>query len=254
MPTAEQARSWLRRWDAQQEHYIADREERFEVIGDVVAGVAPDRPLIVDLGAGPGSLSVRLLDRFPGGRVVAVDADTLLLGLARAAHADRDGLTFVERDLRRPGWVERLREVAGGQVDAVVSTTALHWLGLQELADVYLGCAQLLRPGGVLVNGDHLGEPDDRPRLAELVVRVREARARRAGVLDREDWESWWRSIGDAPELSALTTQREPRPLDHSVPDKADEADHRRLLLEAGFAEAGTVWQFGDDRVLVGVR
>lgn len=29
---------------------------------------------------------------------------------------------------------------------------------------------------------------------------------------------------------------------------------HAELLRQAGFAEAGPVWQFGDDHVLVGVR
>ena len=33
------ATAWLRRWDAQQEHYIADRELRFTVIGDVLADI-----------------------------------------------------------------------------------------------------------------------------------------------------------------------------------------------------------------------
>ena len=76
MPTTEmtraQARHWLDRWDRQQEGYIPDREERFAVIVDVVAA-ASDRPdpLVVDLGAGPGSLSVRLLDRLPRATVAA---------------------------------------------------------------------------------------------------------------------------------------------------------------------------------------
>ena len=76
---------WLERWDAQQRTYVPEREERFAVIADVVAAVAGDRPRVLDLGCGPGSLSLRLLDRLPGASVVAVDADPVLLTLGRRA-------------------------------------------------------------------------------------------------------------------------------------------------------------------------
>jgi len=74
MPTVQQARHWLDRWDRQQEFYLADREERFAVIADVVEAACGAEPLVVDLGVGPGSLAVRLLDRLPGARVVGIDA------------------------------------------------------------------------------------------------------------------------------------------------------------------------------------
>ncbi|MFV2118194.1 alkaline phosphatase D family protein [Streptomyces sp. Act-28] len=60
--TAERAGEWIRRWDLQQQRYACDREARFTVIADVVetavAGVR--RPLVADLGCGPGSLAARL--------------------------------------------------------------------------------------------------------------------------------------------------------------------------------------------------
>lgn len=250
--TPDRAQMWLDRWDAQQEHYIPDREERFAVIADVVATLGP-APSVIDLGAGPGSLSVRLLDRLPGARVVAVDADALLLGLARAAYGDRRGFQVLERDLRRSGWPDDLRTAIGGTVDAVVSTTALHWLTSTELAAVYTACARLLRPGGLLVNGDHVDEPADRPRLASLVTTVRESRRARQGVLDREDWAGWWDAVAAAPELAHLVADRGPRPIEHTVPEVPTLADHTALLRAAGFAEVGTVWQSGDDRVIVAV-
>jgi SAM-dependent methyltransferase len=253
MPTAVEARQWLARWDRQQEFYIADREERFTVIADVVAAsVDRSDPIVIDLGAGPGSLSVRLLDRLPGAEVVAVDADPMLLGLARAAYGDTRGLTIVEHDLRDRDWVAALG--LDRPAEAVVSTTALHWLTESELAAVYRASAALLRPGGVLIDGDNFGEPADHPRLGALARRVRDARGQRLGVLDHEDWRSWWDAAAAAPELADLAAARGIRPLDHSVPVPPTLDDHIRLLRSAGFAEVGTVWQHGDDRVLVAVR
>jgi trans-aconitate methyltransferase len=119
------ARSWIDRWDRQQEVYMADREERFTALIDAVETAAgrPD-PLVIDLGCGPGSLSVRLLDRLPAATVVAVDADPVTLSLGRAAHAGRPGLRFADVDLRAPGWESGLGLEPGQLADAVVSTTA----------------------------------------------------------------------------------------------------------------------------------
>ena len=100
-----QAVAWLDRWDDQQSVFFVDREERFAVIGDVVEHLVerPD-PLIVDLGCGPGSLSARLLARLPGARVVGVDMDPRLLGLADAA-CGGERFRTVRADMRRPGSV-----------------------------------------------------------------------------------------------------------------------------------------------------
>lgn len=250
MPTIQQARHWLDRWDRQQETYMPDREERFAVIADVVAATCGPEPLIVDLGVGPGSLSVRLLDRLPGARVVGIDADPLLLGLARTAYGDRRGLRLVDHDLRLPGWFEALR--LDRAPDAFVSTTALHWLTREELSDVYATCGAQVRDGGVLVNGDHLY--DTSPRLATLTRDVRERRAVRAGTTGDEDWEAWWDAVRAAPELSDLTAMRGPKGVEHHVDDIPTVEDHVAALRAAGFGAVGSVWQHGDDRVLVAIR
>ena len=102
------ARTWIARWDRQQEVYLPEREERFTALIDALeAGVGREDPLVLDLGCGPGSLSVRLLDRLPQATVVAVDADPVTLALGRAAYGERPGLRFVDLDLSAPGWCRR---------------------------------------------------------------------------------------------------------------------------------------------------
>src|SRR3954463_6123785 len=80
------AAEWLRRWDAQQEHYIADRELRFTVIGDVLSDTLGQHssPTVLDLGCGPGSLASRLVERLPAPPSGEIDPDPLLLAFARA--------------------------------------------------------------------------------------------------------------------------------------------------------------------------
>lgn len=256
------AREWIARWDAQQEAGMPDREERFTALIDAVAETAGRQdPLVIDLGCGPGSLAVRLLDRIPDAIVVAVDADPLLLGLgqaARAADAARGtkALRFVELDLRAPGWSTSLD--LDRPVDAAVSTTALHWLRPDALIAMYAEIATLLRPGGLLLNGDHLREDEAvSPGLARLGRALNEREERRRAPEGRpESWTGWWdAALADAA-LADLAAERERRLVDceHHGSPSGRLAVHVDALRAAGFAEVGTLWQRGDNRLLCAVR
>lgn len=251
MLTKERALYWLDRWDRQQEHYMPDREERFAVIGDILEELV-DRadPLVVDLGVGPGSLAHRLLDRLPGATVVGADADPLLLGLATLAYGGERFRT-VHADLRADGWYARLG--LDRAPDAFVSTTALHWMDRAAVRSVLLTCAQVLPPGGVFVNGDHLYEGAAAQRLDTLARALTTRRALRAGVRRPEDWAAWWQAVEHAPELAELVSARDGG-FDHTVHDRPTVHDYLDFLREGGFVEAGLGWQVGDDRIVVGIR
>lgn len=154
LPTRDQARAWLQRWDDQQATYFSDRDERFEVICDVlVETVQRSDPLVVDLGVGPGSLARTVLRRIPGATVVGVDMDPLLLGLASAAYAG-DRFRLVQADLRRDVWLAELDLPRAP--DAFISTTALHWIERAPLQRLLRTAAESLSGTGVFVDGDHL--------------------------------------------------------------------------------------------------
>ncbi|MFE3542616.1 class I SAM-dependent methyltransferase [Nocardia sp. NPDC059177] len=248
---AARARYWIDRWDRQQEHYMPDREQRFEVIGDVLDELREREDLlIVDLGVGPGTLAQRLLDRFPAARVVGVDADPLLLGLAdRALGSPR--FRTVSADLRREGWLDAL--ALDRVPDAFVSTTALHWMNRDPLRELIRACAAALKPGGVFIDGDHLYEGPAGPRLDALGKAMTVRRATRRGTADAEDWAQWWDAVHRAPELAELVRLRDGG-FEHTVHDRPTVHDYVSFARDAGFAEAGIVWQYGDDRVVVGIR
>lgn len=243
------ATRWLQRWDAQQERYIPDREERFRVVIDVVREAAGDGPAsVVDLGCGPGSLSKRLVEALPEAQVVGIDADPLLLGLGRA-HTD-PRVRLIEADLANPGWPDATG--LPGPWDAAVSSTALHWLTPADLGQLYRTLARNLRPGGVFVNADNMGLGQS--RLDAIADAVREARTRRVGTETNEDWTAWWQALQQDDDLAPLLDVRSSSAIAHSGENGLTVWQHAELLRQAGFAEAGPVWQFGDDHVLVGVR
>lgn len=248
--TNERARYWLDRWDRQQEYYMPDREERFDAVIDIVEEVVGQRsPLVVDLGIGPGSLAHRLVDRIPSATVVGVDADPLLLGLGSAARPD-DRIRTVLTDLRDPGWVEALG--LDRAPDAYVSSTALHWMNREPLRNLLGQCGANIASGGVFVNADHLYEGPTAPTLDLLARALTTRRAERRQSRHGEDWDEWWSAVEKAPELADLVRDRDGG-FDHVVDDKPTIADYLVFLREGGFAEAGTLWQVGDDRVIAGI-
>jgi SAM-dependent methyltransferase len=253
--TQDVARAWIDRWDRQQQGYLPDREERFTALIDALEDAVgrPD-PLVLDLGCGPGSLSVRLLARLPKATVVGVDADPLTMALGRAAFRDLAGLRFVDADLRVADWSAGLE--LDRRPDAVVSTTALHWLTQDALFATYAEAAGLLAPGGVLLNGDHMREDDTAPTLIRLGrAMASRGEQRYASAAQIESWEDWWAAVAADPDLAALHAERDARDVasEHHGSPAGRLSVQTRALQAAGFVEIGILWQHGYNRLLCGV-
>lgn len=104
---------WLRRWDAQQ-GYVPKREARFTAMFDALAVLNPEPFVALDLASGPGSISQRLLDRFPGAHAIAVDMDPLMLALGRGALGTAGGaLTTPHAVDEAASWVLGATRVRG---------------------------------------------------------------------------------------------------------------------------------------------
>ena len=254
----------LERWDRQQEGYIEQREQRFAVMFDVLASTFGDGFMVVDAACGPGSLSRRLLDRFPAAHVIAVDADAMLLEMARVSLApDQARVRVVEADLSTPSWAERvgeaIAELGGERPAALVSTTALHWLSPGALAEFYGAAGELLVPGGIVMNGDHMRFDARWPTLATVALAVRNRAEREAVAAGEDDWAAWWDRAGRLPRLAPLKARRDAfyaarrpkRPTSHA---DCSVDFHIAALRHAGFAEVGTAWQQFDNFVVFGRR
>ncbi|MBU3065883.1 class I SAM-dependent methyltransferase [Nocardia sp. NEAU-G5] len=245
--TTTTADTWVRRWDHQQETYVPDRETVFAVIADAVAAHTqrPD-PVVIDLACGPGSLGARILERLPRARVIGVDTDPVLLALGRSAH----GLELLDRNLTDPQWLAALP--ISDPVDAIVSTTALHWLRTDQLAQLYTQTARLLRPGGILLNGDDIATRDTEIDLLDQVIRARHAE--RESVGDHEDWDEWWTAIKAEPELVDAVAERERRAWEHPENGNTTYELHLTLLRQAGFRTVSQLWQYGRRRIIAAIN
>jgi SAM-dependent methyltransferase len=242
-----------RSWDDQQAAYIAEREQRFTVMLDVIELVTGGGPLaVLDLACGPGSLSRRVLERFPDARVTAVDFDPVLLSLAAHDLAEfGDRCRIVDGDLAGRAWAAALAD----EVPTVaVSTTALHWLAADDLAALYQQLATILPAGGLFLNGDHLQYDGTTPSLVDVAARhdaATQARAHAAGVAT---WDEWWTTAAAHPALAPLVAERTARFADRPPNGPLGVAFHLDALRRAGFAEVSTVWQLLDDHIVFARR
>lgn len=237
-------------WERQQEACIPRREERFALMLDLLAELSPGRqgrPRVLDLACGPGSLSARVLDRFPAAEVVALDRDPLLLELGRVTLADRPNPpAWVQADLRDPAWPDLLPgpadPPAGRHFDAVLSTTALHWLGADDLTAVYARGHGLLVPGGLLLNGDYLPSTDPDGPVSTAVQRLADARRDAAVAAGADDWDAWWSRARSAPALAAQVPGHDALAADRAEQSAPTLDQHVAALRTAGFTDVGLVW------------
>ncbi|ALC27577.1 class I SAM-dependent methyltransferase [Streptomyces sp. CFMR 7] len=243
-------RSWQESWDRQQEWYMPDREERFRVMLDMVEAVVGPAPRVLDLACGTGSITDRLLRRFPDATSTGVDLDPALLAIARGTFEGDDRVTFVTADLKDPEWTAWLPHTS---YDAVLTATALHWLHREPLAALYGQLGKLVRDGGVFMNADRTIDPDT-PRINAAERAHRHAgmdRAKAAGALD---WADWWALAAADPVLAGPTAERFAIYGEHADGDMPSAAWHARTLLDSGFGEARTVWASPSDSLVLAVK
>ncbi|WP_245996207.1 class I SAM-dependent methyltransferase [Streptomyces armeniacus] len=247
--------AWQDSWDRQQEWYLPDREERFRVMLDMVEALVGTAPRVLDLACGTGSISDRVLKRFPKAETTGVDLDPALLTIARGHFEDEPRATFVTADLTDPAWPDRLPHRS---YDAVLTATALHWLRTDALSALYGRLAGVVREGGVFMNADHM--PDETtPRIDEAAGAFDRARREAAKEAGAQDWVDWWQRVADDERLAGAAAERfgifgNPIEGDHSDGEVQSVAWHVRTLREHGFAEAKAVWCAPADALVLGLR
>ena len=251
------ARRLLKVWDATHLRQDRDRFSRIDLMIDILDAKMPSRFTVLDLGAGPGSVSRRILERIPRASVIALDVRPFFVLIGARALDGYDGrCRWVTADFCGRDWDTTLPEES---IDAVFSHAALHRLRPAEIRGLYRTLARHLHRGGVVLNGDRLPWNSRQKPLNDMANRIRKIRTRR-GVRSSqressEGWARWWAQVRTVTELRTSIDQwnaraRKERPLRKEV----DLETHLRFLREAGFRDVATVWQNLDARVILATK
>jgi SAM-dependent methyltransferase len=124
---------------AERLHAILDREAD-------AARAGGDRPALLDVGCGTGTLLTEVRRARPAWRLAGVDASAGMLAVARAKLAGAPGVTLAQAKLGAP-----LPFPATFGVCTAFYDTLNHLMDAEALARAFAAAAAVLRPGGVLV-------------------------------------------------------------------------------------------------------
>ena len=170
-----------------------------------------DAGRVLDLGTGDGRLLAMLQADRPAMLGVGLDFSGLMLDAARSRFSGNERIELVEHDLAQP-----LPEL--GRFDAVVSSMAIHHLEHERKRSLYAEVFDLLEPGGVFANFEHVASPTHRLHLA------------------------FFAAIAE--------------PLEHEDPSDRLLDVHTQLtwLREIGFDDVDCYWKWLEMALLIGVR
>ena len=113
----------------------------------------PQAPIsVLDIGAGTGLLSARILEHFPRALMTLQDSSAAMLVIAQERFkAHKEQVTYLQHDYRL--------ELPSGPFDAVVSALSIHHLTETEKIDLFQTVYGVLGSNGIFVNADQvLGE------------------------------------------------------------------------------------------------
>lgn len=146
---------------------------------------------VLDLGTGDGRLLDLLLRDRPGTSGVGLDSSEPMLQAAARRFRGDDRVELVEHDL-----VEPLPPL--GRFDAVISSMAIHHLEHHRKRSLYAEVLELLAPGGVFANFEHVASPT--PRLHRAFFAAIGEPLENADpsdrLLDVESQLAWLRDLG----------------------------------------------------------
>jgi tRNA (cmo5U34)-methyltransferase len=173
--------------------------------------VPSDVRRVLDLGTGDGRLLAVLQRERPHLRGLGLDVSEVMLDAARARFEGEEQIELVEHDMLNP--LPKL-----GRFDAVVSSMAIHHLEHERKRELYAEVFELLEPGGVFANFEHVASPTQRLHIA------------------------FFAAIGE--------------PLEHEDPSDRllDVATQLAYLGEAGFTDVDCYWKWLEMALLIGVK
>ena len=237
-------KDWVARFDRMQDRYLAHRRERFEVIVRILRKTQPADCRVIDLGCGTGSLTEAILDALPESRVIGVDLDGALLLLAEQ-RLQRFGnrAKLVKEDLRGERWVLAVN----GPQDGVVSSTALHWLSPDNLAMLYYRLTEVLKPGGVFLNADHVASSE--PAVQREWEEHRQADLARSRTHSAEGWDEFFAAYSKALGANPATMGSKVVGTWQGIEEGLPLAWHVDQLQKNGFVSCDCFWRCDCDAI-----
>ncbi len=142
--------------------------EQIEVMMRVIDLAGEPIIRFLDLGCGDGILGATILEKFPEAQGLFFDFSEPMISVAREKLGDenpnivrpnnvRPNLEFVVGDYATSAWLEQVQHLA--PYDAIVSGYSIHHQPDARKKTLYAEIFDLLKPGGLFINIEHVAAP-----------------------------------------------------------------------------------------------
>jgi tRNA (cmo5U34)-methyltransferase len=225
-------------FSSRRRRFLPGVEMQLDILRRLVGQVRGGSLAVLDLGCGDGVLLEAILETRPGSFGVGLDGSATMLERAQARFAGKaDHPTLLEGDFNSPDWPNRLPVQ---RFDVVVSGFAIHHSEDDVKRRIYSQVFDLLNPGGVFVNTEHVASASNLGEgLWHRVWAEQETAARRAA--------------GESADIESVIAA-------HLVsPEKAANrlspvGTQLQWLREIGFINVDCYWKYLEIAVLAGFK
>lgn len=133
---------------------VPGEDLQFSVISKIIQQWFETPSTIMDLGCGNGIIGRHILNEFPTAFGVFVDFSDTMLHAARENLKDNPDSIVIEADFSTHNWVSSIESLK--PFDIIVSGFAIHHQLDVRKKDLYREIHELLSPGGIFLNLEHV--------------------------------------------------------------------------------------------------
>jgi len=210
---------------------------------------------VLDLGAGFGAVTARILEHYPAARVTCIDGSQAMVNhAAKNLGKYGDRVTILKADLAERSWSRVLQpsvrigaETSGDEdhaFKAVVSAIAIHHLSDERKRELYREVFQLLAPNGIFLNNDVVATPSALKTRFEILnlAAIQDQEREQRGII---------RSL---EEIGAEMRERLRLAGGRHQSRIAALGDQLEWLTDAGYKSVDCYWRYLDLAIFGGVK
>lgn len=225
-------------YDIDMDVWHPNRIKMASIVCEVLPFDRKENLRFLDLGAGTGYLSHKIIEIFPNATIVAVDAAELMINKAKVRLKNHlEQVTFQLSTFQElPNKMKAL-----SHIDAVVSSFALHHLYREEKVFLFRYIHALLKPHGWFVNCDIF-------KTSDAILEARFRRLHYQGIQERiRKFKHQEKSLD---QIASELSDKEKKDGDHLL----FLTDDLQVITEAGFRSAECFWKEYREAVYGGIK
>lgn len=213
-------------------------DERNGTVLDMIPYEESDSFRLLDLGAGMGRFTEKIIEKYPEASIVCLDGSQKMLDVAKANLGGNKKITFIHENFDESSWIRSL----SGKFDVVVSTGALHHILDYRREEIFREIFELIEDGGYFINGDLFKSKYE--------------------VLTKKYYDDVWARYIQRKTKEVLNVERSIEDVRGRMYDALEKEgdnpstidEQLQYLSEAGFSVADCVWQYYLLAVIVGIK